>query len=137
MAIMVFLSKILISFIYSNLMEYAIHRWILHGWLWKQHEPHHADATSTVFFVNSKRGVIRAVGLITSSSLLWGVLIGWGWLPLIFFLVYYFLLLEGAHFLIHEYHWRGHHMEHHAEREEGNWNVWIPLGDILFRTRIK
>jgi hypothetical protein len=60
-----------------------------------------------------------------------------GWLPLIVFLIYYFILLEGAHFLIHQFHLKGHHMTHHADLEEGNWNVWLFFGDWLFRTRIK
>lgn len=128
------LLEILILFVYANLAEYCIHRWVLHGWLWKQHEPHHASETSTVFFVNSWRGLFRATFLISVSSVIWGLL--FGWLPFFFFLIYYFLLLEGAHFLIHKYHMKGHHLDHHAEIKEGNFNVWIPLGDILFKTRI-
>jgi hypothetical protein len=135
MVLMELLAKILILLVYSNLMEYAIHRWVLHGWLWRQHAPHHNDTEHTVFFVNSLRGVIRATLLISVSSLFWGLL--FGWLPLIVFLIYYFVLLEGAHYLIHQFHLKGHHMTHHADLEEGNWNVWLFFGDWLFRTRIK
>lgn len=126
--------EILVLLIYANLLEYAIHRWALHGWLWHQHSGHHNDPEHTVFFVHNLRGVILASLLIGANALLWMPLLGK--LPLFVFVFYYFVMLEGAHVLLHRYHVRGHHMTHHADLKDGNWNVWIPLGDWLFRTKI-
>lgn len=126
--------EILILLAYANLLEYAIHRWALHGWLWHQHSGHHGDPEHTVFFVHNLRGVILASILIGVNSLLWAPLLGL--LPLLVFLFYYFVMLEGVHVLLHRYHIKGHHMTHHADLKDGNWNVWIPLGDWLFKTKI-
>jgi hypothetical protein len=126
--------KIIILLIYANIVEYAIHRWMLHGWLWKQHSGHHGDPEHTVFFVHNLRGILLAALLITMNSLIWQF---WGWLPLYVFLFYYFVVLELAHWLIHHTHVGKFHMTHHQDLKEGNWNVWIPIGDWLFHTIIR
>ena len=127
------LAKLFTLFAYANVLEYAIHRWALHGWLWKTHEAHHNGDTS-VFFAKSIKGALTSLGLIGASALLFSF---WGWLPLIFFLFYYFVVLEGAHWLIHEKHVSKHHMTHHADLKDGNYNVWLPFGDYLFGTKIR
>lgn len=127
------LAKILILLMYSNIMEYAIHRWALHGWLWSRHERHHQDEDRNVFFVRDIGGILTAMSLIGVSSLLFSF---WGWLPLTVFSFYYFVLLEGAHWLIHDKRLSKHHMTHHADLKDGNYNVWIPFGDLIFRTKI-
>lgn len=128
------IAKIIILFVYANLAEYAIHRWILHGWLWKQHSGHHGDPEHTVLFVHNLRGLLLAALLIGVNSLLWQF---WGILPLLVFLFYYFIVLEAVHLFLHRFHVGAHHKVHHQDLKEGNWNVWIPLGDYLFHTRIK
>jgi hypothetical protein len=128
------LLEILVLLIYANLAEYAIHRWVLHGWLWHQHENHHKDSEHTVLFVHNFKGALLASLLIGANALLWAP--AFGWLPLKVFVFYYFVILEAAHVLIHRLHIWGHHMKHHADLKQGNWNVWIGLGDYLFGTRI-
>ena len=120
--------------VYANLLEYAIHRWMLHGWLWKQHSGHHNDSSHTVLFVHNLRGALLASLLIGGNALLWAPL---GWLPLVVFAFYYFVVLEAAHLIIHRFHIKGHHMTHHADLKEGNWNVVIPFGDWIFGTKIE
>ena len=131
--VVMLLVKIFILLAYSNIMEYAIHRWVLHGWLWSRHVKHHRDENKNVFFVRDFLGVGTALGLIGVSSVLFSF---WGWLPLFVLSFYYFVLLEGAHWFIHELRISRHHMQHHADLKDGNYNVWIPLGDWLFGTKI-
>ncbi len=128
------LAKLLILFLYSNLLEYAIHRWAEHGPLWKSHSVHHEDPETPSLFAHTWPGILTLAALIGGSGFLFS---GWGWLPLAFFFFYYIILIEGAHYLAHKFHISRHHMTHHADLKEGNFNVFIPLGDILFRTRIK
>jgi Fatty acid hydroxylase superfamily len=132
---MMFLLHLLILFFYANLMEYAIHRWAEHGWLWERnHSHHHADPETPSLFAHTWPGVLTLATLVAGSGYLFKA---WGWFPLAFFVFYYLMLIEGAHYLIHRWHISWHHKKHHADLVPGNYNVWIPIGDILFRTRIK
>ena len=126
--------EILILLMYSNLVEYAIHRWALHGWLWSRHVKHHTDDSTNVFFVRDALGMATALSLIGISGLLFSF---WGWLPLLVFAVYYFGFIEAAHFLIHADHLSKHHMVHHADLKDGNYNIWLPFGDYVFGTKIR
>jgi|SRR5580692_6251231 sterol desaturase/sphingolipid hydroxylase (fatty acid hydroxylase superfamily) len=126
---------LLILFLYANLLEYAIHRWAEHGPLWESnHQKHHEDPETPTLFLHSAKGVAGLAALIGLSAALFSP---WGWLPLAFFLLYYLVIIEAAHYVAHRFHISKHHMRHHADLQEGNYNVWIPLGDILFGTRIK
>ena len=127
------LAKILILLMYSNLAEYSVHRFALHGFLWKRHVKHHEDDSKNVFFVRDIGGMLVALGLIGLSSLLFSF---WGWLPLIVFLFDYLVLIEAAHWLIHEKNISQHHMVHHADLWYGNFNIWLPFSDYLFGTKI-
>ena len=132
---MIFLAEILILFLYANLFEYAIHRWAEHGPLWeKNHKNHHEDPETPSLFAHTWPGILTLAALIGGSGYLFKA---WGWLPLAFFLFYYIVLIEGAHYVAHKFHISKHHMTHHADLEDGNYNVWIPIGDILFGTKIE
>src|SRR5271170_3770535 len=133
---MIFFLTLLVRFLYANLLEYAIHRWAEHGPLWEtNHKNHHEDPETPTLFLHTGKGAVALAALITSSAALFSF---WGfWSSLIFFLLYYLLVIEGAHYVAHRFHISRHHMKHHADLQEGNFNVWIPLGDFLFGTRIK
>lgn len=129
------LLKLFILFLYSNLLEYAIHRWAEHGPMWEgNHKKHHDDPETPTLFVNSSLGIGGLTALIGLSSLLFSF---WGWLPLVFFVLYYLLIIETAHYVSHRFHISRHHMAHHADLQDGNYNVWIGIGDWIFNTRIK
>jgi sterol desaturase/sphingolipid hydroxylase (fatty acid hydroxylase superfamily) len=131
---MIFL-KFLVLFLYSNLLEYAIHRWAEHGPMWESnHKHHHDDPETPTLFLHSAKGVAGLAGLIGLSGLLFSF---WGWMPTLFFFLYYVLMIEAAHLIAHRFHISKHHMTHHADLQDGNYNVWVPLGDILCGTRIK
>lgn len=131
---MIFL-KLLVLFLYSNFLEYAIHRWAEHGWMWEgNHKNHHDDPETPTLFLHSAKGVAGLAGLIGLSGLMFSF---WGWWPLLFFFLYYALGIELAHLIIHRFHVNKHHMDHHADLESGNYNVWLPIWDFIFGTRIK
>jgi len=116
-------------------MEYAIHRWAEHGPLWESnHKRHHDDPETPTLFIHSGLGIAGVIALIGLSGLLFSF---WGWMPTVFFLFYYVVFIEVAHHVSHRFHISKHHMTHHADLEDGNYNVWIPIGDILFGTKIE
>lgn len=132
---MIFFLKLLATFLYSNLLEYAIHRWAEHGPLWEgNHKNHHEDPETPTLFLHSAWGVAGLACIILLSGLLFSF---WGWWPLLFFFLYYVLSIEAVHLIAHRFHISKHHMRHHADLESGNYNVWLPLGDWIFGTRIK
>jgi len=123
-------------FCFANIVEYAIHRWVLHDFLWRRHKTHHARPDKTVLFVRDWKGAVAASALVGVSTYLFRE---FGWkLALSEFVFYYFALLELPHWLIHQPWTRfgKHHMAHHADVLDGNYNVWFPLGDYLWRTKI-
>jgi hypothetical protein len=128
------LAKLFILFLYSNLLEYVIHRWAEHGPLWKSHSIHHGDPETPSLFAHTWPGILTLAVLIGGSGYMFKA---WGWLPLAFFLFYYVVMIEGAHYVTHKFHISKHHMKHHADLKDGNYNVWIPVGDWIFNTRIK
>ena len=132
---MVTLLHLLVCFLYANLMEYAIHRFAEHGPLWERnHKNHHEDPETPSLFAHTWPGILSLAALIAGSGYLFH---WWSWWWTAFFAFYYIVLIEGAHFVAHKFHISRHHMRHHADLQDGNYNVWIPLWDILFGTRIK
>ena len=128
--------KVLALLAYANFVEYAVHRWLLHGPLWPQHTVHHFDDRDEVIFTRGWKGFLQGAVLIAFNSLLW---LFWGWLPLVVFTVYYVVLFELAHWVIHHQTWawwKRHHRVHHADVYDGNYNIWFPLWDVLLGTRI-
>lgn len=129
------LLKLLILFLYSNLLEYVIHRFAERGPMWEgNHKKHHDDPETPTLFVHTSLGISGLAVLIGLSGLLFSF---WGWMPLIFFVLYYALGIEAAHYISHRFHISKHHMLHHADLWDGNYNVWLPLFDFVFGTRIK
>jgi len=129
------LLHLLVCFLYANIMEYVIHRWAEHGPLWDlNHKNHHEDPETPSLFAHTWPGILSLTALIAGSGYLFH---WWSWWWTAFFSFYYVVLIEGAHFVAHRFHISKHHMRHHADLQDGNYNVWIPLGDILFGTRIK
>lgn len=133
---MFLLFTFLVRFLYANLMEYAIHRWAEHGPFWEgNHKNHHDDPEKPTLFLHRWQGLVGLAVLITLSAALFSL---WGfWSSLVFFVMYYVISIEAAHMIAHKFHISRHHMRHHADLKDGNYNVWIPIGDILFGTRIK
>jgi sterol desaturase/sphingolipid hydroxylase (fatty acid hydroxylase superfamily) len=133
---MFWLFTFLIRFLFANLMEYGIHRWAEHGFLWNvAHKKHHDDPEKPTLFLHSWLAVVAVVALIFASAVLFSL---WGfWSSLIFFSLYYVAVIEVAHHVMHRFHISKHHMRHHADLKDGNYNVWIPLFDWVFGTRIK
>lgn len=129
------LLQFLVLFLYANLLEYAIHRWAEHGPLWQgNHRIHHEDPEKPSLFAHTWPGILTLAALISGSGYLFK---SWGWFPFAFFLFYYVVLIEGAHYIAHRFHISRHHMSHHADLQDGNYNVWLPIWDFIFNTRIK
>lgn len=139
---------LVIGFVYANLFEYAYHRFGLHEWegrSQKNHQVHHRswgepDEGLHVSFGCSSSGIIAmmVINAIPFALLDYlGVGIGGG--VMVAFMLY-LLAFEEMHWRIHlgrlphSWDWmRQHHFKHH-KLGTGCYNVFLPLGDKLFRT---
>jgi hypothetical protein len=133
---MLTLCEVVFCLLYGVMFEYLYHRFLLHGPFWKNHAAHHEDPEGPVFFAKTLGGFFKALAIVGLNSLVIGWAMGNYLVPLVSFVFYYIVLLEGAHALIHKYHLSKHHMTHHADLKQGNFNVWIDLGDRFFGTKI-
>ena len=137
------------GFVYANLFEYALHRFILHareGLLAQTHGVHHSTwrGAEEPLYVNFARSPWVVVLLFAGNGL--PVIAVDGFLRLgfasaaIVAFVLYFIAVEEIHWRIHmgglpawlEFA-RRHHLRHHA-RGEGGFNVYLPLFDRLLGT---
>jgi len=111
------------ALVWANLLEYIIHRWLLHK---KGHSPdhmHHHDFPEVPgTFVKWQLWVIFAIhaALFMHRPVM---VITW-------FL--YLIVLEGVHRLMHRWHW-GYHMLHHGF-DDRRFNVWLPIWDFIMGT---
>jgi hypothetical protein len=135
------------GFVYANLFEYCLHRFVLHrgrGIFFETHMLHHTTLNSPEGprYVNFSRNPWGVVGLFAVNAVPF-LLLEWvfriGWTAGIFaaFALYYIAF--------EEIHWRSHmggrlpkwlrpaarhHLLHHAH-ETGEYNVFLPLFDWL------
>ncbi len=136
--------------LWANFFEYAYHRWILH-WpeteAFERHGLHHSSVGRpdepehlplggspklVAYLFLSNGGIVIAADLVLRVGFAPGVLLGF---------VVYMILSEDIHWRFHMNEWlpgfllpaRQHHLLHH-DRPHGNYAVFFPLFDKLFRT---
>ena len=142
-----------IGLIWGNAFEYAYHRWLLH---WPQssfgkgHLEHHMNVGTPeeAEHVNLGRSPLHIIPLFLSNGLLVialdrffnlritpGIMMGW---------TIYLIAAEELHWRIHLHGWlppglrfaRAYHMSHH-DIPSARYNVFLPLFDLLLRSRPK
>ena len=137
------------GFVYANLFEYVLHRFILHareGLLAQTHGVHHSTwhGADEPLYVNFARSPWIVVLLFAGNGLPvlaveWLLRPGFASAAITAF-VLYFIAVEEIHWRIHmgglpawlEFA-RRHHLRHHARGDSG-FNVYLPLFDRLFGT---
>lgn len=143
----------LVSLVLLSLLEYVIHRWLLHNQIfyrhpltarvWRHlHYAHHMDPTETGGMIGPPQYAIPVMLLVTLPL---GWLIG-GWAGAAgaaavgFWLVLAYEYCHGYAHLVTEPRTRygkmlRHlHMLHHFHNEKGNFGVTSPIFDLVFRT---
>lgn len=150
------IGSLTLAFTYANLMEWGIHKYILHGkrfgkkkgTFWAFHWGDHHKACRK----NGNRDVSYETLRFTLNpqtkellGLLFGALLH---LPLAFVWPWFYagvVLYMGAYWYFHrkchvDVEWGkkwmpGHYYHHMGRNQDTNWNIFCPLFDILFRTR--
>jgi sterol desaturase/sphingolipid hydroxylase (fatty acid hydroxylase superfamily) len=126
-----------------TLLEYMLHRWVLHRvpWIRDQHEAHHGDPKA---FVGTPTWLsLPAISaLVMIPSLLeWGVAVGSSFTA---GLVLGYLWYAAVHYAVHHRHaapgtafsrLKRLHAIHHHRDAAANFGVTTPLWDHVFRTR--
>lgn len=143
-----------IALIVTNFMEWATHKWVLHGlgkrknsWF-KYHWQHHAISRKNNFqdpdyklgFFNSWAIRREVFGL--AAMLLFNI----NWLFIWPMLFYWFCFFTILYYVVHKYshnnpemakkylRW---HYDHHQGLQNANWCVTLPLFDYILGTRVK
>lgn len=140
---------LLAGFVYANLFEYVLHRFILHareGLLAQTHGVHHSTwrAPDEPLYVNFARSPWVVILLFAGNGLPvlaveWLLQLGFASAAITAF-VLYFIAVEEIHWRIHigelpawlEFA-RRHHLRHHTRGDAG-FNVYLPLFDRLLGT---
>lgn len=145
---------ITLGLLYTNLMEWCIHKYILHdrgkvkgSWFSHHWHEHHRisrknDFLDDTYSITCLKENYMEVGGLTFLALVHIPL--YFLLPTFFFaamagLVIYYILHASSH-LYPKWgkKWMRWHYDHHMGRnQDANWCVTIPLFDYLFKTRIK
>jgi hypothetical protein len=153
-----------VIFLYANLFEYTFHRWLMHGLRRYVSQPYetHVHLHHRIFRGDHRYHVLRAddrsfilfewwqapLILGPHAAVLWGMQATAGWpvlWPGLAALGVYYLLYEYLHWCMHNPTSRriertsifryldAHHRLHHAHWRI-NFNVVLPLADLVFRT---
>jgi len=150
------LASVAAAIVYANLMEWLIHKHILHGkrfgkkkgTFWSFHwGDHHRTCRKNGNYDASYERL--SFNLNSQTKELLGLLIGGVLhLPLVFLWpVFYITLMAyiGAYWYLHrkchlDVEWGkkwmpGHYWHHMGRNQNTNWNIFLPLWDAIFRTR--
>jgi hypothetical protein len=156
MRIVFIVTQLGLAFVYGNLWEWLVHKFVLHGWarnkrsFWSYHwHTHHknvhvhglADPDFRRPLLTTEQRFREALGVLgLALSHAWVAL----WLP-------WFAVALWVHAFWYLYtHWRSHvdpewarrrvpwHVDHHfGANPHANWCATMPLFDYLLRTRIR
>jgi len=116
--------QILISVVWANFIEYAIHRWFMHR-PGAAHLQHHVHPEAWTLLLKWDIWALFAV----HAAVIGLFLDRW---VIVLTLVVYMASLEILHVAAHAYRWR-HHMIHHGY-EKRHFNICLPLFDLLLGT---
>lgn len=142
-----------IGLLWGNAFEYAYHRWLLHrprSSFGKGHLEHHANVGTSeeaehvslgksplhIFFLFAANGIlVIVIDFLFDLQVAAGIFTGWS---------VYLITAEEIHWRIHLGGWlprglrfaRAYHMGHH-EIPTARYNVFLPLFDVLFWTRVR
>lgn len=149
-------SAFIVAFITSNLIEWLVHKYVLHGlgknknsWFHFHWQHHHVVRKNNFvdedyklgFFKSSafRREVMSLVALLVVNSwicFVWPILYAW----LVFFTALYFFCHAYSHInVVWGKKWLPHHFDHHRGIDQDkNWVVtFVPLWDWIMGTRVK
>ena len=146
-----FILQVAIAWAYSHVLEYCLHRWLLHNrhrkaWFKTHFGDHHKIARRNMMLDSKAHKPIKITGdpelkgLIALGLLHAPIAILWpfAYVMLIWSAVNYFLVHRKAH---QDFRWARDHLPWHYDHHMGpdqnmNWGVRLPWVDILMGTRI-
>jgi sterol desaturase/sphingolipid hydroxylase (fatty acid hydroxylase superfamily) len=105
-------AAVIVGFLAWGLVEYGIHRWVLHGpptMARRGHARHHADATALIS--------TPLLVIVTGASVIWGLL------ALVFPAGVAALLVSGT-YTGYNYFALLHHLQHHREKDLARFACW-------------
>lgn len=117
-----------------SFLEYAVHRWLFHGLLWRVHRAHHKKPVR-LNTVNVPLSFSAPVSLLLGAAS-WAT----GVLPAFLGLLLGYVLFEVFHFFIHATRWtwlrnaRRHHSRHHSVDDATGYGVTSPVWDVILGT---
>lgn len=144
----------IIAAIFSNLVEWTTHKYILHGlgknknsWFHFHWQHHHISRKHNFVDEDYKLGFFKSSAYRREVFSLIGILLANSWLyfiwPAMFFFCIFFSIV---YFFCHSYShinvewckkWLPHHFDHHmGKNQDKNWGVTSPLWDIILGTRV-